>query len=124
MDDSRWRWKKENGVVPLGGVCCVKMKSRKGEGGREGFVAVVTVWVSCSRELLAFDGVTQETYPHCIFDFISLFKKRPQELLLVPYNLFTILRSWYHSGSFAKAPTGRRSALLTYISLFVVGPHR
>jgi len=60
VDDLRGgRWKKEKGVVvSLGGVCCVKMKSRKGEGGREGFVAVVAAWVSCSRELLAFDGVT------------------------------------------------------------------
>lgn len=64
MDDLRGgRWKKEKGaVVSLGGVCCVRMKSGKGEGGREGFVAV-TAWVSCSRKLLAFDGVTQETYP-------------------------------------------------------------
>ena len=39
-----------------GGVCCVKMRSRKGEGGRKGFVVIA--WVSCSRGLLAFDGVT------------------------------------------------------------------
>ena len=33
LDDLRGgRWKEEKGVVSLGGVCCVKMKSRKGEG--------------------------------------------------------------------------------------------
>ena len=32
LDDLRGRWKKEKGVVSLGGVCCVKMKSRKGGG--------------------------------------------------------------------------------------------